>query len=346
MPIFQRGETWWIDITTADGRRVRQSAKTKVKREAQELHDRLKSDLWRTSRLGEKQERTWQEAVIKWLTEQDGHKRSIETDRYHLRWLDAYLGNKTLGQIDKALLESIRDAKKAEGSSNATANRVLSIVRAILNRAKDQWDWIDAVPVFRFLPEPKERIRWLTHEEAAALLAELPEHLAAMARFALATGLREANVTGLQWRQVDLRRECAWIESHQAKAGKPIAVPLNSDAMAVLRDRQGDHRDYVFVYEGEPVKKAGGNAWRKALVRAGIEDFRWHDLRHTWASWHIQAGTPLDVLQKLGGWASYDMVLRYAHLSSEHLKPHAGNSVLQVCEVVQLDQFRKVGRPA
>ena len=60
-------------------------------------------------------------------------------------------------------------------------------------------------------------------------------------------------------------------------------------------------------------------AWNKALKRAGIEDFKWHDLRHTWASWHVQAGTPLHVLQELGGWESAEMVRRYAHLSSEHL---------------------------
>jgi integrase len=60
--------------------------------------------------------------------------------------------------------------------------------------------------------------------------------------------------------------------------------------------------------------------WRKALKRAEIESFRWHDLRHTWASWHVQNGASLQELQQLGGWASFEMVLRYAHLSSDHLK--------------------------
>lgn len=340
MPIYQRGDTWWIDFTAPDGSRIRRSAGTQIKKEAQELHDRLKAESWKVKNLGAKPTRTWQEAVIKWLTEQD-HKRSIETDKHHLRWLDDHLGGKDLSQIDKALLERITEAKKAEGSSNATANRILSLIRAILNRAKDEWEWIDSVPNFRFLPEPKERIRWLTHDEAARLLAELPGHLKAMARFALATGLREANVTGLKWSQVDMSRSCAWVEAHQAKAGKPIAVPLNADAMRVLRSQQGQHKEFVFVYEGNPVLKAGGNAWRKALKRVGIEDFRWHDLRHTWASWHVQAGTPLNVLQELGGWASYDMVLRYAHLSADHLKAHADNSVMKACEVIDLAKFRK-----
>ena len=65
--------------------------------------------------------------------------------------------------------------------------------------------------------------------------------------------------------------------------------------------------------------QSNNGAWIRALVRAGIVDFRWHDLRHTWANWHVQAGTPLHVLQELGGWESAEMVRRYAHLSSEHL---------------------------
>ena len=66
-------------------------------------------------------------------------------------------------------------------------------------------------------------------------------------------------------------------------------------------------------------------AWKQALKRAGIKHFRWHDLRHTWASWHVQSGTPLQVLQELGGWSSYEMMLRYAHLSAGHLADYAEN---------------------
>lgn len=64
-------------------------------------------------------------------------------------------------------------------------------------------------------------------------------------------------------------------------------------------------------------------AWRAALRRAGIEDFRFHDLRHTWASWLVQAGTPISVLQEMGGWESIEMVRRYAHLAPNHLTEHA-----------------------
>jgi integrase len=162
----------------------------------------------------------------------------------------------------------------------------------------------------------------LTREEADRLLAALPEHLAAMARFSLETGLRRANVTGLLWSQVDLARRTAWVHADQAKARKAIAVPLSATAVIVIREQIGKHSTHVFSYKGKPVRQVNTKAWRQALKRVGIEDFRWHDLRHTWASWHVQAGTPLPVLQELGGWQVLEMVLKYAHLASDHLAPY------------------------
>lgn len=85
---------------------------------------------------------------------------------------------------------------------------------------------------------------------------------------------------------------------------------------------------------------------KKSLVRASIDDIRWHDLRHTWASWPIQTATPLDVLQKLGEWANDNVILRYAQLSSEHLRLHANRSVLRGFEIIEADSFRRVCRLA
>lgn len=100
-------------------------------------------------------------------------------------------------------------------------------------------------------------------------------------------------------------------------------MPLNGDAMATVKAQIGKHPEYVFTYRGNPIQQTNTKAWRSALKRAGIANFRWHDLRHTWASWHRQHGTPLDRLKELGGWKSFEMVERYAHLSAEHLAPHA-----------------------
>jgi len=141
--------------------------------------------------------------------------------------------------------------------------------------------------------ERKRRVRWVTRVEAERLLSSLPTHQADMARFALSTGLRQANVTGLEWAQLDMQRRVAWIHPDQAKARKAIPVPLNDEAVDVIRRQLGKHNARVFTFKGEPVRAVNTKAWKRALHLAGIEDFRWHDLRHTWASWHVQAGTPL-----------------------------------------------------
>ena len=99
------------------------------------------------------------------------------------------------------------------------------------------------VDMARLYSERKRRIRWwLTRLEVNRLLGELPEHQSAMARFALATGLRQANVLGLEWSQVDLHRKVAWIHDDQAKARRAIPVPLNTEAVDVLKSQEGKHR--------------------------------------------------------------------------------------------------------
>jgi len=264
----------------------------------------------------------WNDAVVRWLKEQS-HKATIEEDRSKLRWLDQFLGGKYLDSITRDDIEIIIDAKLEQGVSNATVNRNMEVVRAILRKCAIEWEWIDRVPHVRMLKEPKRRIRFLSHEEAKRLLEELPEHLSDMAAFSLATGLRQANVTGLQWSQVDLSKHFAWIHPDQAKARRAIPVPLNGDAIKIIEKRSAIHPTHVFSFRGKPITQVSTKAWYGALKRAGIENFRWHDLRHTWASWHVQNGTPLFVLQELGGWESPEMVRRYAHLSASHLATYA-----------------------
>jgi integrase len=101
-------------------------------------------------------------------------------------------------------------------------------------------------------------------------------------------------------------------------------VPLNEMALAALRKQLGKHPTGVFTFRGQPIEQVGTKAWTKALQRAGIKDFRWHDLRHTFATWHRQAGTPTHELQRLGGWKTGSMVERYAHVAPEALRSAAG----------------------
>ena len=91
----------------------------------------------------------------------------------------------------------------------------------------------------------------------------------------------------------------------------------------MLRGAWGAHREWVFTWRGKPVFHVVTKAWQAACLRAGVDGLRFHDLRHTWASWHAQAGTPLPVLQQLGGWRTFDMVLVCAHLAPNHLRAAA-----------------------
>jgi len=322
MSLRKRGSVWWIDFVAPNGERVRRSSETGNKAQAQELHDKLKGETWRVSKLGERPRRTWNDAVVRW-TKETAHRATAHEDLGKLRWLDRFLRDLELEAINRALIDRIIAAKLAEGSSNATVNRILALVRAILRKAVREWEWLDRQPAIRLLKEPSRRIRFLSREEATRLIAELPPHLADMTAFTLATGLRAANVSGLKWDQVDLERRLAWVHPDQAKARKAIAVPLNADAIEVMHRQIGKSREWVFTYKGKPVTQLSTKAWYSALKRAGIGDFRWHDLRHTWASWHIQGGTPLFVLQEMGGWASASMVRKYAHLAADHLAPWA-----------------------
>ena len=321
MAVFQRDGSWWIDFTTVQGRRVRRSAFTQDKAAALELHDKLKAESWREEQLNEKPKRTWEEAAYRWLQDTKD-KRSHITDVYHVKWLQKHFRGKRLNELTRDAIARVAEIKAKE-SSQSSANRMLALVRAILNRAAGEWEWIDKAPFIRLYKEPKHRVRWLEPDEAQRLFNELPEYLADIARFALSTGLRRGNVLGLEWPQVNLARKVAWIYGDQAKAGKDIHVTLNDTAIAVLEKQKGKHHTRVFTYRGNPIAHFHTTAWQNALERAGIKNFRWHDLRHTWASWLAQDGTPLHVLKEMGGWHDTDMVLRYAHLAPESFSRHA-----------------------
>ena len=184
--------------------------------------------------------------------------------------------------------------------------------------ASNEGQWIEAVPKIRLLPGEVERDRWLTQNEADRLLAAAPSHLQALILFALATGCRAREITGLEWDRVDLKRRTAWL--NQTKNRTPQGVPLNRDAVDVLAAERGKHSVFCFAYRGEPItRELTNSAWHAARENAGISDFRFHDLRHTWASWHRQAGTSCDELKDLGGWKSRVMVDRYAKFAREDL---------------------------
>lgn len=327
MSLYKRKDSkyYWVKIAINGQKPVYESTGTTDRQQAREYEAKRLNEIWEQSRLGIKPRYLWEEAVVKYIDE-TSHSKSHSTDLTFFRWLSKYLDGVYLNDINRALLDRITSIRKKEGNvSNGTVNRYMQVVSRVLRRAALDWEWIDKAVKVRSLPEPKIRIRFLTSEEAARLINELPPHLEAMVRFSLATGLRKSNVTKLMWSQVNLQDRRAWIHADQAKGKRAIPVPLSSEAVEVLRKELFKHPTHVFTFRGKPLTQVNTKAWHAALKRAGIVDFRWHDLRHTWASWHVQNGTPIYVLKELGGWADMDMVQKYAHLSPGHLSQHVEN---------------------
>ncbi|MDP2197048.1 MAG: tyrosine-type recombinase/integrase, partial [Sulfurimicrobium sp.] len=181
-----------------------------------------------------KPKRSWKEAVVRFL-QVKATLRDIKQYQGNCRRLDAYLGNKMLDEIIGDTVWSVVQGEMAQGKAIATVNRHLALMRAILRMARDEWQWIDHIPKIRLLPGEVERDRWLSRQDADKLLAACAPHLAAMVRYALATGCRAREISGLEWNRVDLERHTAWL--NQTNNGTPRGVPLNSDAVAVLEEQ-------------------------------------------------------------------------------------------------------------
>jgi integrase len=255
------------------------------------------------------------------------NKKSLNYDLLIFKVLADYIDKNTLlinltrDEI-MGLLDELQDERNI---STARINRYASLIRCVLNLSADVWEWIPKAPKVFIHPEDSKRIRWIKPVEASNLIAFAPQHLKYAIQFALATGVRKANLFSLKWSQIDMQRHCAWIYGDEAKGKRDIAIPLNQDAIDALKHQIGKHSINVFTYQGKPMTKPCRQTWFKILNDAKIDNFRWHDLRHTWASWHVQSGTSLNELMELGGWSSLKMVMRYAHLSSDSLKDAAEN---------------------
>lgn len=317
---------WWCRFYVGN-KEVRQSTWTAVESDAEAYEIKLRHDLWRQQRLGEPADYTWESAAVRWL-EENGHKRSIAKDKGILRWLKPHLNGRRLRELTTDYLTEIRNAKAAEPrSSRANANRVMALVRSILRYAFEQGMMLTQPKVRMFTLEAADPM-WITRADFDRFVALLRPLQADIARFAVTTGLRRTNITHLAWAQVDMDRGVLWVQGSKAKGKKAIGLPLNAMALAVLKRRQGLHPIWVFarVKMGIPMVQTSTRRWRTAAKEAGLPDgFRFHDLRHTWASWHVQAGTSLQQLQELGGWSSFQMVLKYAHLNPSHLADAARN---------------------
>ena len=237
----------------------------------------------------------------------EGYKAST---RFVLQRLLDRFDSLNLSDFKLALLQDYADERMLS-VKEATVHRELAVLRAILNKAHRE-ERLASVPPFPKVRMSKGRCRWLTVEEEKRLLDGAAKHLRPLLAFAIDTGGRRSELLKLDWRNVDLKRD--FVTFTDTKNSEDRSVRLTERALGVLKALGPKKLGPVFTFNGNPIKDVK-RAFDTARREAGIEDFRFHDLRHTFVSRLVQKGVPIYDVMHLTGHKSMAMVQRYAHLA-------------------------------
>lgn len=253
-------------------------------------------------------------------------KSWYRSDIKSIKSLQNYFGGKNIHKITQEMVEGFKcarsKAKKKNGKilAPATVNRELACLRTMFNKAM-QWGKIKYNPVknVKLFRENNERTRYLEKNEIVRLLSQSADHLKPIIILALNTGMRKGEMLGLKRENVDFNRDIIYITD--SKDGKAAWIHMNQTARnAILSSIKHDDSEYVFAKPGGMSYGNVRTAFEKACKRAEIKNFRFHDLRHTFASHLVMSGVDLNTVRELMRHKSMAMTLRYAHLSSDHKK--------------------------
>ncbi len=253
------------------------------------------------------------------------------TQKQQLEWWKAEIGHHALSDVTPSVIVECRDklalktTHRGTVATPATVNRYLAALSHALTIATNEWGWLEDSPMrkVRRLKEPRGRVRFLSDDERARLLdackASKNPDLYPAVILALSTGARQQEIMGLRWPDVDLKREV--IILHETKTDERRAPPLQCHALELVTERGKVRRlDTDLLFPGKnPQKPVDLRApWQKALKAAAINDFHWHDLRHTAASYLAMNGATLAEIAEILGHKTLQMVKRYSHLSEAH----------------------------
>lgn len=266
------------------------------------------------------------------------------------------LGHRQLSDISPWLIEKWRKKRKESGKMLATINRDLTCLKSALNKAvewgrlaenpiaKVKLDKVDSKPKVRFLDDDEETrlrvalvnrdIRFKVGRESGnawrdqrdydrlpSLAGAFADHLTPMILLSLNTGIRRGELFNLRWEDIDFRTRILTITGGITKSGRTRHIPLNDEAKSVLQNwkKQTDSDDIIFPGRNGGALYTIKTAWRNLLEDAKIITFRWHDMRHHFASKLVMAGVSVYVVKELLGHSSIEMTERYAHLAPDHM---------------------------
>ena len=273
------------------------------------------------------------ELVDRYISQVLPDKKDKEKQTMQLNWWKAQLGTHRLQDISSPVISECK-TELQKGStrygtprSAATVNRYLAALSHAYTVARREWNWVNSNPVLnvRRPKEPRGRVRFLDNQERQRLLDACKESrsifLHSIVILALSTGMRKGEILGLRWRDVDFDSKRIVIQ--ETKNGERRAVPLVGIALQLIEKLKvndgGSFDDFIFHSPESPTKCCSiRTAWDKAIKRAEIENFRFHDLRHSTASYLAMNGASLLEIADILGHKTLQMVKRYAHLSDDH----------------------------
>lgn len=311
MRLYQRpGSPFWYYSFTVRGHRFRGSTGTDVKAVA-----KIKAAAAFTeAQAATPQQDRWRVRHLTgtYLSAHGQHRATAATITYQLANLNRLLGkDRFISDLTGKDIIEYRARRRGEGVANASVNRELTLLRAALTMARDHYG--QAVPKILwkglFLPEPAGRTRFLSRDEYDRLIAACDPELRLIVMIAVHTGLRKDNIESLTWEQIDMGAKVARFIT---KGGKAHVVRLSAPVLAGLSTTAPDDRHGPLFTVPNRRRR-----WYRAIKAAGLADFRFHDLRHTFASWARIAGADIAAIKDALGHESVAMTMRYAHITPE-----------------------------
>lgn len=326
--MFRRGGVWWICIRYG-GKKIQKSLETHDKKLAQRIEAKIRTEIvegkYYERLIGES--KTFKDMMEKFMKEH-APKRTISMQRSYfssLKRLSPSFGDSKLSAITPKMISNYKVLRYSKGVKPSTINKELAMLSIAFNLAMKEWEWVKDNPVSKVQKEREnnERDRWLTEDEEKRLLENSQKKLREIIVFALHTGLRQNELLSLQWDKVSLLRRAIIIQ--ESKNGKPRTIPLQQPAYDILVEKfKIRNIRHNFVFTNRIGTKIDRHNLRRifsiAVKKAGIQDFRFHDLRHTFATRLVQKGVKIYDISILLGHKSTIMTQRYAHHCTESLR--------------------------
>ncbi|MFH0796626.1 MAG: site-specific integrase [Candidatus Omnitrophota bacterium] len=325
MGIFQKAGNYYIDYY-ANGRRKREKvgksrklAETVLAKRKVQVAEGKFLDIRRNEKI---KFREMTSLYLKSYCQVNNRVSTVERKDGIVNHLNGIFGAEYIYEISALDVEEYKRKRIEEGKALATVNKEISVLRNILNKAVEWGKLRTAPPKIKLLKENNQRIRYLGKGEEILLLDACPEFLKPIIEIALNTGMRRSEILGLKWQDIDFDQKN--ITLLDTKNGERRQVPMNSAVLDVLSGiRRVPKSDYVFPGKdiGTHISKGYiSHKFESIVKQAGIKNFRFHDLRHTFASRLVMRGVNLKAVQELLGHKTFTMTLRYAHLSPDHKK--------------------------